>query len=291
MASAVHHQRVPPQGFAHGAVATLTSSDPEDVRAWQWPAHRGRLLSHAVLARDDVLRVFEVRALHGAVKLHQVRMHRLFGEVTGIRRVRTIASQYDGRDRLLLSFRDAKLALMEWSDAYGDIHTISIHTFERAPQLATGLPRTFVPALRTDPGNQCAALLLPQDAVAILPLYQDLGEMDLGEEAKSAVQVLSELPYAPSFVLSLANDVDAGIKNVRDILFLPGFQKPTLAVLYESQLTWTGSLSVAKQTMRVCLVTLDLTISHYPVTVTSEALPYDCLYLVCLLYTSDAADE
>lgn len=280
MASAVHHQRVPPQGFAHGAVATLTSSDPEDARAWQWPAHRGRLLSHAVLARDDVLRVWEVRALHGGVKLHQVRMHRLFGEVTGIRRVRTIASQYDGRDRLLLSFRDAKLALMEWSDAYGDIHTISIHTFERAPQLATGLPRTFVPALRTDPGNQCAALLLPQDAVAILPLYQDLGEMDLGEEAKSAVQILSELPYAPSFVLSLANDVDAGIKNVRDILFLPGFQKPTLAVLYESQLTWTGSLSLAKQTMRVCLVTLDLTISHYPVTVTSEALPYDCLYLV-----------
>lgn len=279
MACAVHHRRVPPQGFAHGAVAYLTEPDAPDARVYQWPSHRGRLVCHLVLARDDLLRVFEVRARGAAQELVQLRMHRLFGEVTGVLRVRTIASQYDGRDRVLLSFRDAKLALMEWSDAYSDIHTVSIHTFERAPQLAHGLAPWFVPALRLDPGHQCAALLLPQDAVALLPLYQDVGEMQLGDEPKSAAQVLAELPYAPSFVLSLSDEVDAGIKNVRDILFLPGFQKPTLAVLYEAQLTWTGSLSEAKQTMRVCLVTLDLTISHYPVTVTSEALPYDCLYL------------
>ena len=279
MACAVHHERVPPQGFAHGAIVQLTVPDAPDAHVFQWPPHRGRLVSHAVLARDDVLRIFEVRERDGTTVLVQVRMHRLFGEVTGVRRVRTLASQYDGRDRVLLAFADAKLALMEWSDAYGDVHTVSIHTFERAPQLAQGVRPWFVPALRVDPTSQCAALLLPQDALAILPLYQDVGELQLGDEAPSAAQIVAHVPYAPSFVLSLPTDVDAGIRNVRDLLFLPGFQKPTLAVLYEAQLTWTGSLSVAKQTMHVCFVTLDLTVGHYPVTVTSEALPYDCLYL------------
>ncbi|KAI3623589.1 CFT1 [Malassezia furfur] len=279
MACAVHQERVPPQGFAHGAIVQLTVPDAPDAHAFQWPAHRGRLVSHAVLARDDVLRIFEVRERGASTELVQVRMHRLFGEVTGVLRVRTLASQYDGRDRVLLAFADAKLALMEWSDAYGDVHTVSIHTFERAPQLAQGVRPWFVPALRVDPGSQCAALLLPQDALAILPLYQDVSELQLGDEAPSAAQIVAHVPYAPSFVLSLPTDVDAGIRNVRDLLFLPGFQKPTLAVLYEAQLTWTGSLSAAKQTMHVCFVTLDLTVAHYPVTVTSEALPYDCLYL------------
>ncbi|PKI84699.1 Cft1p [Malassezia vespertilionis] len=269
MACAVHDQRIPPSGFAHGAVLHLTHADARGSpqSEFSWPVHRGRLVCHAVLARDDLLRIFEVRVQDdGTPHFVQVRMHKLFGEVTG----------YDGRDRVLLSFRDAKISLLEWNDAYGDLQTVSIHTFERAQQLAQGLPHTFVPALRADPASQCAALLLPEDAIAILPLYQDMGEV--GDDVRDSAQVLAELPYAPSFVLALC-DIDAGIKNVRDMCFLPRFQKPTLALLYEPVLTWTGSLSRARQTMRVCLVTLDLTISYYPVTVTSEALPYDCLYL------------
>ena len=110
MACAVHQERVPPQGFAHGAIVQLTVPDAPDAHAFQWPAHRGRLVSHAVLARDDVLRIFEVRERGASTELVQVRMHRLFGEVTGVLRVRTLASQYDGRDRVLLAFADAKLA-------------------------------------------------------------------------------------------------------------------------------------------------------------------------------------
>ena len=177
----------------------------------------------------------------------------------------------------------AQLALMEWSDAYGDLVTLSIHTFERAPQLAAGLPERLVPVLATDPASRCAALLLPEDAIAVLPLYQDVAELDVGapenrEELRTAV--LGQLPYAPSFVLSLGGEVDSKIRNVRDLAFLPGFQKPTLAVLYEPDLTWTGQLSKARQTMRVSMITLDLTIARYPSTATSDLLPYDALFIV-----------
>lgn len=49
-----------------------------------------------------------------------------------------------------------------------------------------------------------------------------------------------DVPYSPSFVLDLAASVDEHIKNVVDFVFLPGFNNPTVAVLFQSQQTWTG---------------------------------------------------
>lgn len=63
-----------------------------------------------------------------------------------------MASLEDKLDRLLVSFKDAKvgctssppgshqsdsfqIALLEWSDPIYDLVTVSIHTYERAPQL------------------------------------------------------------------------------------------------------------------------------------------------------------
>lgn len=279
MACAVHHQRVPASGFAHGVGVHFMPPDAP-TGPWTWPAHRGQLACHVVLARDDLLTVWEARQADAgdpALRLVQLRAHRLFGEVTGMVVVRTMASQVDQRERLLVSFTDAKLALLEWDEVAGDVETVSIHTFERAPQLAAGLPPAFVPTLRADPASRCAALRLPQDALAVLPLYQDATE--LGMDDARDPDLATHQPYAPSFVLSLGTDVDASIRNVRDICFLPGFQNPTLAVLYEPELTWTGSLSVAKQTLRVCLLTLELSLAKYTVTVTSEPLPYDTLFV------------
>lgn len=275
MAYAVHHERVPASGFEHGAAVQLTAADVGDACAW--PEHRGALQCHVVLARDNMLRVYEVRAKDGA-KLVHVRQHRLLGEVTGLCAVRTMASHVDGRERLLVSFRDAKMALLEWDDEHGDVNVVSLHTFERAEVLRRGLPPAFVPRLRADPSSRCAALLLPHDTLAVLPLHQDATDLGLDDVRDPAA--LSHAPYAPSFLLHLTEDVDASLRNVRDAVFLPGLQKPTVALLYEPQLTWTGSLSRARQTTRVGLVTLDVPLGSYPLTVTSAWLPYDALYLV-----------
>ena len=273
MAFAVHHERVPASGVEHCVAIRLVRDEAA------WPPSRGRLVCHAVLARENVLRVMEVRQrADGACVLVQVGMHHLFGQVTGLHAVRTLASQIDGRDRLLISFRDAKVSLMEWDDVYHDPTAISLHTFERAPPLAQGLPPTFVPHTMVDQASRCAALLLPHDTLAIVPLVQDVTE--LGADDPKDIPLLEQVPYMPSFVLSFRDDIDEHIHNVRDCVFLPGFQNSTLAVLYESQLTWTGSLTQARRTMQVCFVTLDLTVTKYPVTVTSDALPYDALYLV-----------
>lgn len=87
-------------------------------------------------------------------RLYLIREHRLHGTVTGVESVRIMTSNEDSLDRLLISFKDAKvgvqfcqtlhlkliqfqIALLEWSEAAEDVVTVSIHTYERAPQLVS----------------------------------------------------------------------------------------------------------------------------------------------------------
>lgn len=94
----------------------------------------------------------------------------------------------------------------------------------------------FRAQLRADTSSRCAALLLPQDAMAILPFHQTQVEFGMMEQDQSS----REIPYAASFILDLASEVDQHIRNVIDFAFLPGFNNPTIAVLFQVQQTWTG---------------------------------------------------
>lgn len=87
------------------------------------------------------------------------------------------------------------------------------------------------------------------------------------------------MPYTPSFVLPLS-EVDDTIRNVRDVVFLPNFQKPTMAVLCESDVqTWTSSLMVHRDTLHLYIFTLDLSSTTHPVLSHVENIPYDAMYL------------
>ncbi|KAK0549644.1 mRNA cleavage and polyadenylation factor subunit [Tilletia horrida] len=293
---ALHNQLAAASGAAFTVALNLnlppapTSEEVRSLAQTAWPAKRGRLLGNVVIARDDTLRVYEVREpllsrASEAARVPQLaegesfegEAVQLFGNVTGLAKVKTIASAEDGRDRLLVSFKDAKIALLEWSDSDRDLVTVSIHTYERAAQLAYGFPLNFQPAFAVDPADRCAALLLPQDAIAVLPFLQDTAELELFEGPQA--QASRSLPYAPSFVLPFAQS-DPKIRGVRDLVFLPGFQKPTLAVLYAAQQTWTGRLAEAKDTCSFAMITLDMTLSSHPVISERHGLPYDCFQLI-----------
>lgn len=65
----------------------------------------------------------------------------------------------------------------------------------------------------------------------------------LNSSISSSVQIRTinrDVPYSPSFVLDLVNDVDERIRNVIDFVFLPGYNNPTVAVLCQSEQTWAG---------------------------------------------------
>lgn len=59
----------------------------------------------------------------------------LHGIITGLARVRTLETGGDGLHRLLIGFREAKLGLMEWSIELNDLVPVSLHSYERLPQI------------------------------------------------------------------------------------------------------------------------------------------------------------
>lgn len=78
--------------------------------------------------------------------------------------------------RALFADLHYQMALLEWSR--GDIATVSLHTYERCPQMNTGDLQSYVPLLRTDPLSRLAVLTLPEDSLAVLPLIQEQSELD-----------------------------------------------------------------------------------------------------------------
>jgi cleavage and polyadenylation specificity factor subunit 1 len=79
----------------------------------------------------------------------------LHGVVTGLQRIRTLETAEDGLHRLLVSFKDAKaysivlliflynlneasqMSLLEWSQELHDLVPVSLHTYERLPQIVS----------------------------------------------------------------------------------------------------------------------------------------------------------
>lgn len=76
-----------------------------------------------------------------------------------------------------------QMALLEWSR--GDISTVSLHTYERCPQMVAGDLQNYVPILRTDPLSRMAVLALPEDSLAVLPVLQEQSELDPVQEQYS----------------------------------------------------------------------------------------------------------
>ncbi|KAI9568018.1 CPSF A subunit region-domain-containing protein [Boletus coccyginus] len=206
-------------------------------------------------------------------RFYLVREHTLHGTVTGLDKIRTMSSNDDKLDRLLVSFKDAKIALLEWSDTIYDLVTVSIHTYERSPQMTVLDSHLFRAELRADPLSRCAALSLPKDSLAVLPFYQTQAELDVMEQDQSLAR---EVPYSPSFVLDLVAEVDPNLRNVIDFVFLPGYHNPTIAVLCQSEKTWAGRLKEYRDTGRLYIFTLDLLNHTYPIITAVDNLPYDC---------------
>ena len=109
--------------------------------------------------------------------------------------------------------------------------------------------------LRVDPGSRCAAIALPGNALAILPFFQTQAELDTLDQENSFMRLVycaifhhshiahilffRDAPYSPSFIFDVTKEVDAHIKNILDFIFLPGFSNITMAIMYQTEQTWT----------------------------------------------------
>lgn len=278
--TALHRQTVPPSGHSLAVSCAL--------------ATRGATAeAHLVTARNNVLRVYRVNT--HANRLEHVASRQLHGRITAVRAIRTLGRE----DRLVVAVHHAKMVLLEWEPHAHDLVPVSLHTYEKLPQVDDERDAQ----LAVDPAGRLVALLLPTNSggdatLALLPFFtEELDYAQLGIDAES-----SAIPYAPSHLVPLASltqppTVAAGtpnaltstgtppIRNVVSMHFLPGFTEPTVAVLYAPDWTWAGRLEYLAQNYLVSLVTLSSKSAaegggtRAVVISTSPPLPYSCLSL------------
>jgi len=218
----------------------------------------------------------------------------LFGTVTGLARIKTRNSK-SGGEALLISFKDARLSLVEWDPERHDLATISLHYYEQdelqgspwAPSLSD-----CVNFLAADPGSRCAALKFGARNLAILPFGQadeDIDMADWDEELDgprpvkdlSAAAVngasIEETPYAPSFVLRLSN-LDATLLHPVHLAFLHEYREPTFGIL-SSKLQASTSLG-RRDHLSYMVFTLDLQQKASTTILSVSGLPSDLFRIV-----------
>jgi cleavage and polyadenylation specificity factor subunit 1 len=140
---ALHQEILPPSGVEFATSLKLTPATLEPTSSPTIPQEFAtRTLCNVVVARSNILHIFEVREEpapisveaeeresismptrrysqstgrstglrpHTVTRFYFVREHHLHGVVTGLEGVKVLASIDDGLDRLLISFKDAKV--------------------------------------------------------------------------------------------------------------------------------------------------------------------------------------
>ncbi|KAF9351531.1 Cleavage and polyadenylation specificity factor subunit 1 [Mortierella sp. AD094] len=233
---------------------------------------------NVIVSKSTVLEIYnftEPAQADQLPRLELVASYRLNGIITSIGVIRTSSSGQHGLDSILVSFKDAKMSLLEWSFSNHCIVTVSIHYYERDDYKQEFLNNSHPTEIRVDPSRRCAVLAFYGDRLAVLPFRQD--ESSMADED----DVSKKWPYSPSYVMTLS-DIDIRIKNVIDMVFLYDFFEPTLAILFSPQQTWTGRLAVRKDTCSLVVVSLDVTHKLYPIIYSIDSLPYDCTKVIAV---------
>ena len=202
-------------------------------------------------------------------KLECLATFQLFGNVMSMASVQLAGSS---RDALLLSFRDAKLSLVEYDPGTHDLKTSSLHYFEEEELKDGHLQQDIhVPVVRVDPEGRCAAMLVYGTRLVILPFRKDVA-CDDAEGIMSG----SKTPIMSSYIIDLRK-LNEKIINVIDVQFLHGYYEPTVLILYEPLPTWAGRVAVRKDSCSIVAISLNIQEKVHPIIWSLGNLPFDSM--------------
>ncbi|OCT77362.1 hypothetical protein XELAEV_18032563mg, partial [Xenopus laevis] len=121
-------------------------------------------------------------------KLELMASFSFFGNIMSMASVQLAGAK---RDALLLSFKEAKLSVVEYDPGTHDLKTLSLHYFEE-PELRDGfVQNVHIPKVRVDPSGRCAVMLIYGTQLVVLPFRRDtLAEEHEGLHPPVAVGVV-----------------------------------------------------------------------------------------------------
>uniref|UniRef100_A0A4W6BTU9 Cleavage and polyadenylation specificity factor subunit 1 n=1 Tax=Lates calcarifer TaxID=8187 RepID=A0A4W6BTU9_LATCA len=207
-------------------------------------------------------------------KLEQVASFSLFGNVMSMASVQLVGAS---RDALLLSFKDAKLSVVEYDPGTHDLKTLSLHYFEE-PELRDGfVQNVHIPIVRVDPENRCAVMLVYGTKLVVLPFRKDT----LTDEQEGGVGEGPKSSFLPSYIIDV-RELDEKLLNIIDMKFLHGYYEPTLLILFEPNQTWPGRVAVRQDTCSIVAISLNIMQKVHPVIWSLSNLPFDCTQVMAV---------
>nr|CAD7202674.1 unnamed protein product [Timema douglasi] len=217
------------------------------------------------------------------MKLECLATYTLFGNVMSMQAVSLAGSQ---RDSLLISFRDAKLSVVEYDPEAHDLRTLSLHYFEEEDMrmrisnidMEGGWTHHYhIPMVRVDPEGRCAVMLVYGRKLVVLPFRREtaLDDPDLSMADVKTGPGSSKVPVLASYMIVL-KELDEKMDNVIDVQFLHGYYEPTLLILYEPVKTFPGRIAVRKDTCAMVAISLNIQQKVHPIIWSVSNLPFDC---------------
>jgi cleavage and polyadenylation specificity factor subunit 1 len=279
-----------PTGVTHSVSAFLSVSAP----APGTPADASPL-PNLVVVRSTSLEVYAANRIQEGssasnIKLELLAQQRLFGVVESLAVLKGRSGR-SGRDAILLTFRDAKLSVLQWDPFTSDMVPSSLHYFEGDESLKAGrqaFPRP--PIAVTDPAGRCAAVVMLRHQLAVLPATEsESASLGMGDDpyalganfgTGSAAAAAGETVAAALGNSYVDNLSKMNIREVRDAVFLFGAAEPTLLILHEGEPTWAGNLRLKKDSCALTALSLNLSAKRHPKIWGAQNVPYDAYKIV-----------
>lgn len=227
--------------------------------------------------RQQKINANDLRAL-SKMRLECLASYTLYGNVMSLQSVTLTGSL---RDALLISFKDAKLSVVQHDPDTFSLKTLSLHFFEEQDVRDGWTGRYYIPMVRVDPDARCAVMIVYGKRLVVLPFRKENGideiEMtDVKPIKKAATAIVARTPILASYLIAL-RDLDEKIDNVLDLQFLHGYYEPTLLILYEPVRTFPGRVAVRADTCVLVAISLNIQQRVHPIIWTVTGLPFDCL--------------
>ncbi|PIA49934.1 hypothetical protein AQUCO_01300575v1 [Aquilegia coerulea] len=185
------------------------------------------------------------------------------------------------RDSIVLTFKDAKISVLEFDDSIHGLRTSSMHCFE-GPEwhyLKRGR-ESFArgPLVKVDPQGQCVGVLVYDLQMIVLKAAQS-GYGLVGDDEANGIGGTISARIESSYVINLR---DLEMKHVKDFTFIHGYIEPVMVILHERELTWAGRISWKHHTCMISALSINTSSKQHPLIWSAVNLPHDAYKLLAV---------
>ncbi|ERN13281.1 cleavage and polyadenylation specificity factor subunit 1 isoform X2 [Amborella trichopoda] len=286
------------------SVPAIQNDDPDSE--WDQPPVKARIgpIPNLVISAANVLEVYVIRVQEEDSKasrhsgassgskgggvvagvsgawLELVCHYRLHGNVETMAILS--AGSDDGRrkrDSIILTFKEAKISVLEYDDSLHGLRTSSMHCFEGPEwQYLKRGRENFArgPLVYVDPQGRCGGVLICDSQMLILKASK-AGYGFVGDDDANGPTGTVSIRIESSYVISLR---ELDMKHVKDFVFVHGYIEPVMVILHEKELTWAGRLSWKHHTCMISAFSISTTLKQHPLIWSASNLPHDAYKLL-----------